>query len=104
MNVFSRCEMYCIFNARFSFLLKLKKKKMSNEKIATACKNVATIYACYIDESELTEECQLAKSYFSSERFSDLSFQSMYDALFEDELVLMTTFPNFIYLFMFIFD
>lgn len=89
-NLEKRCGMYTVLDARFSFLMNLK--KMSNEEIATACKNVATIYACDIDKSELTEECQLAKTFFSSERFSNLSFQSMCNALFEDKLV--STFPN----------
>jgi hypothetical protein len=87
----TRSKVYSDLNKNFNFLVKLK--DMNNDDILNACVNVANLYKNDISGGELTNECQMAKFYFTSEGDSnEISHSSMYATIVKDKL--STTFPN----------
>lgn len=87
LNLNKRHETIHKLNKNFSFLLNLK--SMNSDQISIACKTIASIYTKDINGTELTDECILAKTYFTSD---DLTHESMYETLYRDRLC--GTFPN----------
>lgn len=86
-NLKRRTLAFEILDSQYSFLVNLG--SMSDNDIATSCKNIASKYPKDINEEQLITECQVAKNYFT---FDKLNHETMYKTMFNDNLC--TAFPN----------
>lgn len=86
-NLKARAKIYEDLDSQYSFLIELN--LMSNEEIANSCKKIVAKYPKDLNLSQLIDECQFAKNYFT---FNSLNYESIYSTMFKDNLY--TTFPN----------
>lgn len=68
----TRSKVYPDLHENFDFLVKLN--NMNIDEIAAACDKVASLYKNDISAAELSNECQMAKFYFTPEPAVDISW------------------------------